>query len=167
MLLKNLIKNIPSNKNNIPIAGIASNSNDVRKNYIFFAIKGKKENGEKYIKDAITKGASIIVCSKKCKFKDRNILVIKKNIRNFLSKTVSKFYKLKPKNIIAVTGTNGKTSVADMFYQLFNLNNFSVASIGTLEVKYNNKILKTKLTSPDTISLHKNLNFLKKKKLTM
>ena len=35
MLLKNLIKNIPSNKNNIPIAGIASNSNDVRKNYIF------------------------------------------------------------------------------------------------------------------------------------
>ena len=86
MLLKNLIKNIPSNKNNIPIAGIASNSNDVRKNYIFFAIKGKKENGEKYIKDAITKGASIIVCSKKCKFKDRNILVIKKkNIRNFIS----------------------------------------------------------------------------------
>ena len=54
-----------------------------------------------------------------------------------------------------------------MFYQLFNLNNFSVASIGTLGVKYNNKILKTKLTSPDTISLHKNLNFLKKKKLTM
>ena len=52
-----------------------------------------------------------------------------------------------------------------MFYQLFNLNNFSVASIGTLGVKYNNKILKTKLTSPDTISLHKNLIFLKKKKI--
>ena len=34
----------------------------------------------------------------------------------------AKFYKLKPKNIIAVTGTNGKTSVADMFYQLLNIN---------------------------------------------
>ena len=55
----------------------------------------------KIYKDAITKGASIIVCSKKCKFKDRNILVIKKkNIRNFLSKTVSKFYKLKPKILL-------------------------------------------------------------------
>ena len=74
-------------------------------------------------------------------------------------KLLQKFYSLKPKNIIAVTGTNGKTSVADMFYQLFRLNNKPVASIGTLGIKYNNKFLKTSLTSPDTISLHKTLNF--------
>ena len=45
------------------------------------------------------------------------------------------------------------------------INNVSVASIGTLGIKYNNKIIKTNLTSPDTITLHKNLNFLKKKKI--
>ena len=84
-----------------------------------------------------------------------------------MSKIASRFYNLKPKNIIAVTGTNGKTSVADMFYQLFRLNNKPVASIGTLGIKYNHKFLKTSLTSPDTISLHKTLNFLKKKKLKM
>ena len=67
------------------------------------------------------------------------------------------FINLKPKNIIAVTGTNGKTSVADLFYQLLIINNIPVASIGTLGIKYNNKIKKTNLTSPDTISLHKNL----------
>ena len=88
-----------------------------------------------------------------------------KNVRNFLSKIASKFYNYKPKNIIAVTGTNGKTSVADMFYQLFKCNDIPVASIGTLGIKYNNKILKTTLTSPDTISLHKNLNYLKKKNI--
>ena len=49
-----------------------------------------------------------------------------------------------------------------MFYQLFKYNDIPVASIGTLGIKYNNKILKTTLTSPDTISLHKNLNYLKK-----
>ena len=166
MLLKNLIKKIPFNKRNISVKGISSNSNSTKKNDIFFAIKGKKENGENFIKHAIKKGASVIICSNKCKFKDRNILVIKKkNVRNFLSEIASKFYNLKPKNIIAVTGTNGKTSVADMFYQLFRLNNKPVASIGTLGIKYNNKFLKTSLTSPDTISLHKTLNFLKKKKI--
>ncbi len=166
MLLKNLIKEIPFNKRNISVKGISSNSNSTKKNYIFFAIKGKKENGENFIKQAIKKGASVIICSNKCKFKDKNIIVIKKkNVRNFLSEIASRFYNLKPKNIIAVTGTNGKTSVADMFYQLFRLNNKSVASIGTLGVKYNNKFLKTSLTSPDTISLHKTLNFLKKKKI--
>ena len=166
MLLKNLIKEIPFNKRNISVKGISSNSNNTKKNYIFFAIKGKKKNGENFIKQAIKKGASVIICSNKCKFKDKNILVIKKkNVRNFLSEIASRFYNLKPKNIIAVTGTNGKTSVADMFYQLFRLNNKPVASIGTLGIKYNNKFLKTSLTSPDTISLHKTLNFLKKKKI--
>ena len=166
MLLKNLIKEIPFNKRNISVKGISSNSNTTKKNFIFFAIKGKKENGENFIKQAINKGASVIICSNKCKFKDKNILVIKKkNVRNFLSEIASRFYNLKPKNIIAVTGTNGKTSVADMFYQLFRLNNKPVASIGTLGIKYDNKFLKTSLTSPDTISLHKTLNFLKKKKI--
>ena len=82
-----------------------------------------------------------------------------------MSKIASKFYNLKPKNIFAVTGTNGKTSVADLFYQILRLNNIPAASIGTLGIKYNNKIIKTKLTSPDTISIHKYLFFLKKKKI--
>ena len=69
MLLKNLIKNTPKSKENIFISGLSSNSKNVKKNFIFFAIKGNKINGEKFIKDAIKKGASVIVCSKKCKFK--------------------------------------------------------------------------------------------------
>ena len=165
MLLKNLIKGIPKTKKNIPVHGISSNSKYIKKNYIFFAIRGKKINGENFIKDAIEKGASIIICSKKCSFRHKKILVIKKNnIRNFLSQTAAIYYNLKPKNIIAVTGTNGKTSVADFFYQILKLNNIPVASIGTLGIKFDNKTIKTDLTSPDTILLHKSLNQLKKKK---
>ena len=166
MLLKNLIKDIPSDKRNIFISGIASNSNEVKKNFIFFAIKGNKINGEKFIKDAIKKGASVIICSKKCKFKDKNIQIIKtNNVRYILSEISSRFYRLQPKNIIAVTGTNGKTSVADIFYQILRINKLPAATIGTLGIKYNDKTIKTNLTSPDTINLHKYLNFLKKKKI--
>ncbi len=166
MLLKNLIKDIPKEKKYINISGLSTNSKEIKKNYIFFAIKGNKLNGENFIKDAIKNGASVVVCSKKCKIKDKDILFIrKKDIRYFLSEISSKFYRSKPKNIIAVTGTNGKTSVADIFYQILRINNISAATIGTLGIKYNEKILKTNLTSPDTVTLHKNLNFLKKKKI--
>jgi len=166
MLLKNLINNIPEEKKKIKITGLSTNSKAVKKGHIFFAIKGNNSNGEKFIKEAIDKGAFVIVCSKNFKYKNNKILIIKKkNIRNFVSELSSKFYKLKPKNIIAVTGTNGKTSVADLFYQILSLNNIPAASIGTLGVKYKNKILKTGLTSPDTISIHKYLEILKKKKI--
>ena len=118
-----------------------------------------------YLKQ-FTNGASVIVCSKTCKIKDENIVIIKTNkIRHLLSEVASKFYSLKPKNIFAVTGTNGKTSVADIFYQILMINKISAATIGTLGVKYKGKIIKTNLTSPDTVSLHKYLYFLKRKKI--
>ena len=67
-----------------------------------------------------------------CKFYNNKIPIIKtSNPRYLLSEFSSKFFKLKPKNIIAVTGTNGKTSVADLFYQILNLNKIPVATIGT------------------------------------
>ncbi len=164
MLLKNLIKNIPQAKKKIKISGLSTDSRKVKKNYIFFAIKGNENNGEVFINEAIKKGASVIVCSKKYNFKHKDILVIKKNnVRNFLSQVSSKFFKYKPKNIFAVTGTNGKTSVADIFYQLLTINKIPASSIGTLGVKYNNNILKTDLTTPSTILIHKYLNDLKKK----
>ena len=166
MLLKNLINNLPESKKKIIIKGLSTDSKQIKRGHIFFAINGSQSNGENFIEEAISKGASVIVCSNNCNYKNKKILIIKKkNIRNFVSEVSSKFYRLKPKNIIAVTGTNGKTSVADLFYQILSINNIPVASIGTLGIKYKNKILKTGLTSPDTISIHNHLQFLKKKKI--
>ena len=165
MLLKKIIKNI-SEKKNLRITGLSTNSQEVKRGNIFFAIKGSKNDGEKFIKEAIIKGAAVIVCSNNCKYSDKEVLFLKKNnVRSFLSEVSSKYYRHKPKNIIAITGTNGKTSVADLFYQILSLNNSSVASIGTFGVKFKNKIIKTKLTSPDTISIHKYLQILKKKNI--
>ena len=166
MLLKKLINPIPKTQDKINIKGLSSNSKKIQKDFIFFAIRGHRFNGEKYIKEAINNGAVVVICSKKCKYVSKKAIIIKtSNIRFLLSEISSKFYKLKPKNIIAVTGTNGKTSVADLFYQILNLNSVPVASIGTLGIKYKNKIIKSNLTSPDTIFLHKSLETIKKNKI--
>ena len=166
MLLKNLIKNCSPNLKKLKIKGLALNSKDVKKGFIFFAVKGSRSNGEDYINQAIKNGAILIICSKDCKFQSTKVKIIKtKRVRNFLSQITPKYYNLKPKNIIAVTGTNGKTSVADFFYQILDINNIPVASIGTLGIKHKKKFIKTNLTSPDIITLHKNLEKLKKNKI--
>ena len=165
MLLKKLINNLPEEKN-VKILGLSSNSKKIKKGYIFFAIKGQKFNGEKYIDEAIKNGASVLVCSKNCNYKNDKITIFKvSDIRNLLSSISSKFYSSKVESIIAVTGTNGKTSVTDLFYQLLNINNIPVATIGTLGVKYKGKVLKSDLTTPETTSIHQTLEKLKKNKV--
>ena len=82
-----------------------------------------------------------------------------------LSEACSNFYKKKPKNIIAVTGTNGKSSVADFFYQILSFNKISAASIGTLGIISKKFRKKTNLTSMDPISLHKNLQILARNRI--
>jgi MurE/MurF fusion protein len=166
MLLKYLIKNPDKKFENLRVKGLALNSKNVKKGFIFFAIKGKNSNGEKYINLAIKKGALVIVCSKSCNLKNSRVNIVKvSKVREYLSEVASKFYKLKPKNIIAVTGTNGKTSVADFFYQILKANKIPVASIGTLGIKYKKNFIKTNLTSPDIIDLHENLEKIKKNKI--
>ncbi len=166
MLLKKLINLSSTKYKNTIVQGLSDNSERIKKNYIFFAIKGNKVNGEKFIDKAIENGASAIICSKNCKYESKKIPIFKSsNIRNCISIISSKFYSQKPKNIIAVTGTNGKTSVADFFYQILSLNKMRAASIGTLGIKYKNRITKTGLTSPGPIEIHKSLDNLKRNKI--
>ena len=164
MLLKKLIKNCPKKLSFIKVKGLSSDTRSLKKGDLFFALRGSKYNGGKFIDEALKKGACAIISSKEIKGNLNNIKV--KNVRDCLGKICSKFYFNKPNNIIAVTGTNGKSSVADFFHQILNLNGLPVATIGTLGVK-TQTIKKNSLTSPDVISLHKELGNLKKKKLKM
>ena len=166
MLLGNILKSASKNYQKIPIKGISDDSRKVKRNYIFFAIQGYKTSGLKFINKAITNGASVIICEKKPKNINKKIpLILVKDIRKSLAEVCSIFYKKKPLNIVAVTGTNGKSSVADFFYQILKLNNISASSIGTLGIKSKNYNLKTNLTSVDPISLHRSLEILAKRKI--
>ncbi len=138
------------------------NSKKVNKNDIFFAIEGSKQSGSLYSSEALSKGAYKIVTSKN--IRNKNYLIVK-NVKNFLAEACSVKYKEKPKNIIAVTGTNGKSSVANFYFQILKNLKINSAAIGTLGIFYKNKVKRINLTTPDIITIHKELNFLKKKKI--
>ena len=79
--------------------------------------------------------------------------------------TCEKFYKERPSNLIAVTGTNGKSSVAEFYKQIMLMSKKRVATIGTFGIFINNKKISNNLTTPDIITIHKILQKLKKKKI--
>ncbi len=138
------------------------NSKKVNKNDIFFAIEGSKQSGSLYSSEALSKGAYKVITSKN--IRNKNYLIVK-NVKKFLVEACSVKYKEKPKNIIAVTGTNGKSSVANFYFQILKNLKINSAAIGTLGIFYKNKVKRTNLTTPDIITIHKELNFLKKKKI--
>ena len=138
------------------------NSKKVNKNDIFFAIEGSKQSGSLYSSEALSKGAYKVITSKN--IRNKNYLIVK-NVKKFLVEACSVKYKEKPKNIIAVTGTNGKSSVANFYFQILKNLKINSAAIGTLGIFYKNKVKRTNLTTPDIITIHKELNFFKKKKI--
>ena len=144
MYLNKILKSLGKKYSKIKFEGICFDTRKIKKNDIFFAINGKKTSGKKYIVEAATKGAAAIITDEKINnFNLKVPLIYVKNPRLYLSEVCSNFYKQKPKNIIAVTGTNGKTSVASFFNQILNLNKIPSASIGTLGI--NSKKIKKKL----------------------
>ncbi len=166
MLIKDYFSNIRKDFLSHKFSGISFNSNTIKKGYIFFAIQGNKIDGKKFINKAIKNGAKTIVSDIKYEGYKKNILFLySSNPRKLLSEIVSRLYNKKPKNLIAVTGTNGKSSIVSFFFQILKLNKKKVASIGTLGININNSSLSTINTTVDPITLNRILNKIKIKKI--
>ncbi|WP_440651033.1 UDP-N-acetylmuramoyl-L-alanyl-D-glutamate--2,6-diaminopimelate ligase [Candidatus Pelagibacter sp. HIMB1495] len=166
MLLGNYFDGIHKNYKKLFFSGISFNTRSLKKNNIFFAIKGNSIDGNKFISKAIKKGSKIIVTEQKIKNFCNGILFIRtKNIRKLLAEVAFKIYNEIPKNLVAVTGTNGKSSVSEFYLQIMKLNKKKVASIGTLGVKSKNINLNLFNTTTDPIKLGQILQKLKKEKV--
>ena len=167
MLLGKILKNINQKYKSIKFKEIKFDSKKCKNNDIFFAINGNNSNGNNYIDNAISNGAKIIVSNLDFEGFDKNkILFIKStHPRKLLAYACSNYYTKKPKNIIGVTGTNGKTSIANFYYQILAYNKKKVASIGTLGVISKKFKLQTKNTTIDSLNIHKILHKLKVSKI--
>ena len=166
MSIQKIFKTIEMKYKSQYFSGLCFNSLKCKKDNIFFAIKGTKINGNKFIEHAIKKGAKIIISNQKFEGVKKKVLFIRSsNVRKSLSEFAYALYKDKPRNIIAVTGTNGKSSVADFYFQILKLNKKKVASIGTLGIKTKSYIKKVSNTTLDPIALSICLNKLKKENI--
>ena len=166
--LKEKFKNIEDHFKEIEINGISNNSKNIKKKFIFFAFTGNKTNGNLYINEARKNGATIIISQEE---KGKDVIKLTNNdYFKIYSHLCSSYYNKKPKNIIAVTGTNGKTSVTDFCRQIWSFYGLKSASIGTLGIRdtseqYYHKI-RNNLTTLDSSELNKQLSKLYDKQIS-
>ena len=142
----------------IPIKGLATNSNKVKNGYLFFAVKGENFDGNNFIKSAFQNGAIAAVTEKKISLRKSNKYIIQvEDIKETISVVANQFYGNPSErlNIIGVTGTNGKTSVSSILYSILTSSGIKCAQLGTLGLIKNNSIETNTYTTPESIELNK------------
>lgn len=154
------------------IKDITYNPEEVTEDIAYVEITGSKMGGPESVKQALAKGAKLIFTGSQDIFNEFYKLTsieLVENPRKTLAELATLFYPWSPDNLIAVTGTNGKSSVVHYIANLLYLKNIKSSSIGTLGSKTYDPETKTEdtrnvgLTTPDSISFNKELNWLKTK----
>jgi UDP-N-acetylmuramoyl-L-alanyl-D-glutamate--2,6-diaminopimelate ligase len=163
MLLSSLIGTdaiAPAGAGSVMVSGLTSDSRNVRPGFVFAAIAGSKADGARFIADAVAKGAVAILASQDAEATSAGDVPVVRSTepRRALALMAARFFGLQqPETTVAVTGTSGKTSVADFTRQIYGALGHKSASLGTIGVIKGDSAVYGSLTTPDPISLHKTL----------
>ncbi|MDE2228992.1 MAG: UDP-N-acetylmuramoyl-L-alanyl-D-glutamate--2,6-diaminopimelate ligase [Alphaproteobacteria bacterium] len=141
------------------ILGLASDSRDVKPGYLFAALAGARENGRRYLDDAVARGAVAVLTDVAPLDRALSVPVIADpNPRRRLARMAARFYAPQPSTIAAVTGTNGKTSVTVFTRQIWAAQGLKAASVGTIGLVAPGVVQPGALTTPDPVKLHEILH---------
>jgi UDP-N-acetylmuramoyl-L-alanyl-D-glutamate--2,6-diaminopimelate ligase len=138
------------------VTGLAADSREIRPGYLFAALPGTLTDGTRFIDDALTRGASAILVPQGAKPEAGGVPVLEDvDPRRRLALMAARFYGTQPEIAVAVTGTNGKTSVVSFLRQLWEQLGFKAASLGTVGVVSPRGTTVLHHTTPDPIALHR------------
>ncbi|MBI1179752.1 MAG: UDP-N-acetylmuramoyl-L-alanyl-D-glutamate--2,6-diaminopimelate ligase [Alphaproteobacteria bacterium] len=142
----------------IDITGLSSDSRTVREGYLFAALTGTRARGADYVSQAVAQGAVAVLTEPDAGVDPAAAFVVTDpNPRRRLALMAARFFGGQPETVVAVTGTNGKSSVADFTRQLWAALGRRSASLGTLGLRASGMATRPTLTTPDPIELHARL----------
>ncbi|WP_350285134.1 UDP-N-acetylmuramoyl-L-alanyl-D-glutamate--2,6-diaminopimelate ligase [uncultured Croceitalea sp.] len=167
MLLKDILYGVGlsavSGDTNVMVNHVHFDSRSVEMDDVFVAIKGLVTDGHKYIQKAIDQGAKAIVCEIMPELIVNGITYLQvDNGNKALAIMASNFYGTPSKNLklVGVTGTNGKTTVTSLLYQLFKKAGYKVGLISTIKIWVDKKEYPTTHTTPDALTINKYLHLM-------
>ena len=147
------------------VTGFAIDHRKVAPGTVFGAFRGTQVNGEDFIPAAVAGGAIAVVARPEAQVSDA-LHIADPEPRRAFARLAARFFVPVPEIIVAVTGTNGKTSIVEMTRQLWRMGGERAASIGTLGVTTPDESVSTGLTTPDIVTFLSNLSGLAREGVT-
>ncbi len=145
----------------IDVNKIEFDSRKIQQNDVFVAIRGTLSNGHDFIQKAIELGAIAIICDELPKQLIASVTYVKVvNTNSALAFLAANYYKNPSANLklVGITGTNGKTTIASLLYQLFKKAGFKVGLISTVKIMVDDVEYKATHTTPDSLTINHYLN---------
>ena len=140
------------------ITSIHYRSNEVRPGGMFFAIKGNQTDGHRYIDDAVSNGAAVVVVDAAQPVNEIDAVVVcVEDTRKALAAVSSVFFNNPSEKLylIGITGTNGKTTTAYLVEQLLLETGYDVGVISTINYRFHGKVYENPLTTPESSDLQR------------
>lgn len=148
---------LPDDAGEINVTGFAIDNRKVAPGTVFGAFAGSQVNGEDFIPAAIAAGAVAVVARPEARVEGA-LHLASDTPRRLFARLAAPFFAPVPETVVAVTGTNGKTSTVEMTRQLWRMAGHAAASIGTLGVTTADESVSTGLTTPDIVTFLANMH---------
>jgi UDP-N-acetylmuramoyl-L-alanyl-D-glutamate--2,6-diaminopimelate ligase len=151
------------------ILGLTADSRAVQPGYLFAALPGARSDGRAFIADAVARGAGAVLVPEGTDWPagvPPRPMLTAADARRALAQLAAGFYGLQPATVVAMTGTNGKTSTVDFLRQIWTLAGKRAASLGTLGLRALDFPETPSLTTPDPVLLHETLAELARGRVT-
>ena len=138
------------------IEGIAYHSRQVKRDFLFVAIRGMEVDGHQFIEEAIERGAEAVLLEEAREISNRTMILVE-NSRQALAKISSNFYGNPSSQVrlIGITGTNGKTTTTYLLESILKRAGYAVGVIGTINCRFGNKITRSSNTTPESLDLQR------------
>ncbi len=140
------------------VSGINMDSRQIEAGHIFVAVKGTQTDGHAYIGKAIEKGATVVVCETLPEALDANVTYVRvADTEDIVGKLATRFFgnPTEKLELVGVTGTNGKTTIATLLYNMFRKFGYKVGLISTVCNYIDGEAIPTEHTTPDPITLNR------------
>jgi UDP-N-acetylmuramoyl-L-alanyl-D-glutamate--2,6-diaminopimelate ligase len=136
------------------VTSLTSDSRAARPGSLFAALTGRRADGARYVADAVARGAVAVLGPPGLDAPAGIAVLVADNPRQALARAAARFHDAQPATVCAVTGTSGKTSVAEFTRQIWAATGAQAASLGTLGVVAPGRRVAGSLTTPDPVALH-------------
>ncbi|HEY9010367.1 MAG TPA: UDP-N-acetylmuramoyl-L-alanyl-D-glutamate--2,6-diaminopimelate ligase [Devosia sp.] len=145
----------------LTVEGVNSDSRQIGAGDVFFAIPGTKIHGDSFAQQARQRGAVAIITDRRPAEDPGIPVVLVKDVRRAYARAASRVFPQQPAVPVAVTGTNGKSSTVSYVRQIWAYCGIKAASMGTVGIETAEGIVPGELTTPDSLTLHRDLAMLK------